>query len=93
MNTSEPKPGERIIAVDVSDDMLIVGLADGSVVNVPLVWYPRLLHATVAQRKNWQIAGAGYGIHWPEIDEDLSVGGILAGVPASGVRVLLRSAG
>ncbi|HYK00517.1 MAG TPA: DUF2442 domain-containing protein [Thermoanaerobaculia bacterium] len=93
MNTSGPKPGERIITVDVSDDMLIIGLADGRVVNVPLVWYPRLLHATVAQRSNWQFAGAGYGIHWPEIDEDLSVRGILAGVPAPGVRVLLRSAG
>ena len=91
--TSEPKAGERIIGVDVTDDVLIVALADGRSVSVPLAWYPRLLHATAAQRSQWQIAGAGFGIHWPEIDEDLSVQGILLGLPAPGVHVELQSTG
>jgi hypothetical protein len=92
MTSSEPRPGERIVGVDVTDDVLIVALADGRSVSVPLAWYPRLLHATLAQRRQWQIAGAGFGIHWPEIDEDLSVEGILGGFPATGVLVELQSA-
>jgi len=93
MTTSEARPGERILAVRVTEDTLAVDLADGRTVSVPLAWYPRLLHATQAQRSHWQIAGAGFGIHWPEIDEDLSVHGLLHGIPAFGVRVPLRSAG
>jgi hypothetical protein len=93
MTTSQPKAGERIIGVDVTDDLLIVALADGRSVSVPLAWYPRLLHATAAQRSQWQIAGAGFGIHWPEIDEDLSVQGILHGLPAPGVHVELQTTG
>ena len=93
MNTSEYKAGERIIGVEVSEDMLTVTLADGRIVSVPLAWYPRLLHATPEQRKGWQVAGAGYGIHWPDIDEDLSVRGILFGIPAPGGQVALRNAG
>ena len=93
MNTFEAKPGERIMGVEITDDSLVVSLADGRVVSVPLVWYPRLLHATPFQRNRWQIAGAGFGIHWPDIDEDLSVQGILGGIPAAGVRVPLRTAG
>jgi len=85
MITSEPRAGERIVAVDVNDDVLIVSLADGRTVSVPLAWFPRLLHATPSQRNRWQIAGAGYGIHWPDLDEDLSVHGILRGAPAPGV--------
>ncbi len=81
------------MAVSITTDTLVVDLADGRTVSVPLAWYPRLLHATEDQRNHWQIAGAGFGIHWPEIDEDLSVQGILHGIPAAGVRVLLRSAG
>jgi hypothetical protein len=57
-------------------------LADGRTISAPLAWYPRLLHATPEQRTNWQVAGAGYGIHWPEIDEDISVEGLLRGAPA-----------
>ncbi len=93
MSTSEPKAGEQITAVRVTDEALIIDLADGRSVSVPLAWYPRLLNATPSQRHNWRIAGAGYGIHWPEIDEDLSVHGILRGIPAPGVRIPLRSAG
>jgi hypothetical protein len=93
MNTSKPKAGERIVDVHCTDELLIVGLADGRIVSVPLAWYPRLLNAAPEQRNHWQIAGAGFGIHWPEIDEDLSIQGLLAGSPAPGVRVPLKTAG
>ena len=82
MSTSEPKPGERVKDVSVDDTMLTVDLVDGRRISVPLAWYPRLLHAPPEQRANWQIAGGGYGIHWPDIDEDLSTEGILRGAPA-----------
>jgi len=73
---------ERVVDVKVTEDLLSVRLMDGRTISVPLVWYPRLLHATRKQRKNWQIAGGGYGIHWEEIDEDLSTEGLLRGAPA-----------
>jgi hypothetical protein len=73
---------ERALDVEFSDDALSVSLRDGRVITVPLVWYPRLLNATMAQRKNWKIAGGGYGLHWPDLDEDLSVEGLLRGAPA-----------
>jgi hypothetical protein len=82
MTTSEPKAGERVKHVRVDENMLTVDLVDGRSVSVPLAWYPRLLHATPAQRANWEIAGGGFGIHWPEIDEDLSTEGLLRGAPA-----------
>jgi hypothetical protein len=93
MNTLEPKAGEQVVDVRVTEESLIVDLADGRSVSVPLAWYPRLLNASPEQRNRWETAGAGFGIHWPEIDEDLSVQGILLGIPAPGVRVPLRSAG
>lgn len=65
--------------VIVSDDELIVGLADGRVITVPLVWFPRLMHASAAARNKWEILGDGEGIHWPDADEDLSVEGFLQG--------------
>ena len=73
---------ERVRSVEVTEDTLTVALMDGRCISVPLVWYPRLLHADDAQRRNWQVAGGGYGIHWPDIDEDLSVEGLLRGAPA-----------
>ena len=78
----EPRPGERIKGVRCTDDVLVVDLVDGRTLSVPLAWYPRLLDATPAQRANWKLAGAGFGIHWPDIDEDLSVEGLLRGAPA-----------
>lgn len=83
MNTSALNPGLRVKDVRFTEDELIVSIADGRRISVPLVWYPRLLHATVEQRARWELAGAGYGIHWPEIDEDLSTEGLLAGAPES----------
>jgi len=82
MNTSDVKPGERVKDVHFTRDTLSVYLVDGRTITVPLAWYPRLLHATPEQRMNWRIAGAGYGIHWPDIDEDLSTEGLLRGAPA-----------
>ncbi len=73
---------ERVAGVEVTDDTLTVALHDGRTIAVPLVWYPRLAKASVSQRNNWQVAGGGYGIHWPEIDEDLSTEGLLRGAPA-----------
>jgi hypothetical protein len=80
--SSEPKAGTRVKDVRVTDDALSVDLGDGRTIIVPLTWYPRLLHATAEQRANWHVAGAGFGIHWPEIDEDLSTDGLLRGLRA-----------
>ena len=73
---------ERVKDVKFTKDTLSVGMRDGRTITVPLAWYPRLFHATAAQRKNWQVAGGGYGIHWPDIDEDISTEGLLRGAPA-----------
>lgn len=68
--------------VKVADETLIVDLSDGRTISVPLAWYPRLLHATPEERKNWRLIGRGHGIHWEDIDEDISVEGLLAGRPS-----------
>ena len=73
---------ERVASVKFTDDTLCVGLMDGREIVVPLASYPRLLHATLEQRVKWKIAGGGYGIHWPDIDEDLSAEGLLEGRPS-----------
>jgi hypothetical protein len=75
-------PGAKAVSVELTEDELKVGLLDGRTIIVPLAWYPRLLHASPEQRANWKLAGAGFGIHWPDIDEDLSVEGLLRGAPA-----------
>jgi hypothetical protein len=68
--------------VSVTDDSLIVDLDDGRTVSVPLAWFPRLLHGTAQERNNWRLIGKGEGIHWPDLDEDISVEGILLGRPS-----------
>jgi hypothetical protein len=90
MNFLASAADERVLDVQLTDDALSVSLRDGRVISVPLVWYPRLLKATPAQRKNWKIAGGGFGIHWPEIDEDLSTEGLLRGAPAAKTSVLAK---
>ena len=75
---------ERVRDVRLSEDTLTVGLMDGRTISVPLVWYPRLLDGTPKQRSNWKVSAAGYGIHWPDLDEDLSTEGLLRGAPAPG---------
>ena len=72
----------RIQDVNVTDDEIIAHLSDGRVISVPLVWSWRLSEATPSQRANWRLIGTGQGVHWPELDEDLSVEGMLYGVPA-----------
>ena len=74
---------ERVERVRFKGDSLIVSLKDGREISVPLAWYPRLQNASASQRKNFKVAGGGYGIHWPDIDEDLSTEGLLRGAPSS----------
>ena len=72
----------RIASVNVTDEAIVARLADGRIVSVPLEWSWRLQDATSEQRAHWEIVGDGQGVHWPDIDEDISVDGILRGVPA-----------
>lgn len=76
------KTDERVEAVYFTRSALVVDLMDGRTISVPLDWYPKLLNATYEQRMHWETCGGGYGIHWPEIDEDLSTEGLLRGSPA-----------
>ena len=75
-------PGEKIVHVEVTKDDLKVEFLDGRTLSVPLVWYPRLVYARPEQRADWKIAGGGFGIHWADVDEDLSSEGLLRGAPA-----------
>ena len=69
-------------SVRISDDSLSVELSDGRTISVPLAWFPRLFHATRKERDHWRLIGRGQGIHWPDIDEDISVENLLAGRPS-----------
>ncbi len=85
----------RVVSVEVTDDTLSVDLEDGRTISVPIGWYPRLAYSTPAERSNFQISGAGFGIHWPDLDEDIGVEGLLLGKrstesPASFARWLQR---
>src|SRR5436190_23848114 len=73
----------RINQVTITDDMLSVDIEDGRTIAVPIGWYPRLAYGTPAERANFQISGAGYGIHWPDLDEDIGVEGLLLGKKSS----------
>ncbi len=68
--------------VKVTEDTLSVDLSDGRTISVPLAWFPRLVHASQEERKNWKLIGKGHGIHWQDIDEDISVENLLAGRPS-----------
>ena len=74
---TEVRPLGRTVEID--DDTLTVGLADGRTISVPIVWFPRLAQASVEARAHWELLGEGEGIHWPDADEDISVAGLLAG--------------
>lgn len=80
-------PEPCILTIDVTDDEIIAQLVDGRRISVPLVWSWRLANATAVQRKNYEIIGSGEGVHWPEIDEDISARGMLQGVPARPPKV------
>ncbi|WP_018863984.1 MULTISPECIES: DUF2442 domain-containing protein [Thioalkalivibrio] len=82
MSSLATNADERVASVDFTEHDLVVGLMDGRRISVPLEWYPRLAHATPAQLRIWENSAGGYGIHWPEIDEDLSTEGLLRGAPA-----------
>ena len=80
MPTSTIPHDPAIVSVGFTNDMLELSLADGRVLSTPLAWFPRLRDATPQARANWRLVGRGEGLHWPEIDEDISVAGIL-GLP------------
>lgn len=67
------------MTIEVTEDTLTAELSDGRTISVPLAWYPRLVHATLEERNNWELIGTGQGVHWPDLDEDLSIEGFLAG--------------
>ena len=69
-------------SVSVTADTLAVDLSDGRTISVPLVWFPRLLHGTPEERSNWRFIGGGVSVHWPDLDEDISVENLLAGKPS-----------
>jgi len=83
MSSSTVETREALaVHVEVSEDTLTVELGDGRTIAVPLAWYPRLAHADVAERAVWRLLGGGRGIHWPNVDEDISVANLLAGQPS-----------
>ena len=82
MHTSTLAASPQIVSVSTTDEVLRVVLADGRVVEVPITWYPRLSHALPEHRAVWQLLGQGHGIHWPELDEDISVENLLFGQPS-----------
>ena len=83
MSTSTVEIGLSLAEnVSVTEDTLSVELSDGRTLSVPLAWYPRLLHASAEERKHWRLIAKGRGIHWEDLDEDISVAGLLAGRPS-----------
>lgn len=86
MGTLALSAEERVRDVRFWEDSVTVDLMDGRTISVPLEWYPRLAGASRLQLENWTLCAAGYGIHWPDLDEDLSTEGMLRGAPAPGMR-------
>ncbi|MDZ4258157.1 MAG: DUF2442 domain-containing protein [Gemmatimonadales bacterium] len=78
-------------SVDVTSDTLQVDLVDGRTLAVPVTWYPRLAHGTPAERAEWQLIGSGEGVHWPKLDEDISIDDLLAGRSSSETQASLQS--
>jgi hypothetical protein len=76
--------------VEVTDDTLTVELSDGRTIAAPLAWFPRLTHASAEERRQWRLIAGGRGIHWPALDEDISIAGLLAGQPSSESQASLR---
>lgn len=76
----------RITGASIVDESLVVELADGRAISAPLAWFPRLLEADAQARTRFEISGAGYGLHWPDLDEDISSEGLLRGAPSAEQR-------
>ena len=77
--------------VTLTEDTLTVELSDGRALSTPLVWFPRLVHASPAERNNWRLIGKGHGIHWEDLDEDISIEGLLAGKPSGESQVSFQT--
>lgn len=91
MSSSAPEVREALAqGVTVTDDALAVDLVDGRTVSIPLAWYPRLFHGSAEERGNWRVMGRGDGIHWPDLDEDISVADLLAGLNSGETQDSLR---
>ena len=91
MSTSGAELREAVAqSVTASEEALIVDLADGRTITVPLAWFPRLTHGTPAERADWRLIGRGAGIHWPDLDEDISVESLLAGRRSGETQASLR---
>ena len=86
----ERRPAPAVTAVAVTDDVVQCELSDGRTVSAPLAWYPRLVHSTPAERAHWRLVGRGEGVHWPDLDEDISVEGVLAGRPSGESQASLK---
>jgi hypothetical protein len=80
----------RIQGVTVTDDTLSADLSDGRTISVPLAWYPRLMSASVTERDNWRLIASGEGIHWPELDEDISIKTLIVGEPSGESQTSLQ---
>ena len=80
----------RAQRVSLTDDTIVIELIDGRTITVPLTWYPRLAHGTHVERANWRMIGEGEGLHWPELDEDISIEGLLAGRRSGETQASLR---
>jgi hypothetical protein len=92
MSTSANRisPPPLATSAQLSDEILIVDLLDGRSVSIPLTWYPRLVHGTPEERNNWRLIGRGEGIHWPDLDEDISIEALLLGKPSSETQQSLK---
>ena len=91
MRTSKVEtPTPWVAGVTVTEDAVVVDVNDGRTVTAPLAWYPRLSHGTPRERRNWRLIGGGEGIHWPDLDEDISVEGLLAGRPSAESQASFR---
>ena len=89
-SASETRQAALAASVSVTEDELVIALVDGRTLAVPLAWYPRLFHGTPAERANWQLIGRGVGVHWPFLDEDISIAHTLAGVPSGETATSLQ---
>lgn len=91
MNTSTVETQRpSATSAKINDEILLVELSDGRAISVPLAWYPRLVHGTSAEREHWRLIGRGRGIHWPDLDEDISVDNLLDGKPSGESQASLK---